>query len=129
MTQIICDYKYRSTHEWVKRLSLDSDIYMVGITDYAQNLIGDIVFIELPVVSTVFNIGEDCAVAESVKTASSIYAPLTGKIIEINMLLNKNPELVNIHPYDQGWIFKIESFKSDEVELLLDAVNYQNIIK
>ncbi|MEI4259808.1 MAG: glycine cleavage system protein GcvH [Candidatus Dasytiphilus stammeri] len=129
MTKIISNYKYRSTHEWVKRLSVNSDIYMVGITDYAQNLIGDIVFIELPVVSTVFNIGEDCAVAESVKTASSIYAPLTGKIVEINMLLNNTPELINTHPYDQGWILKIESFKSYEVELLLNAVDYQTIIK
>ncbi|WWO97169.1 MAG: glycine cleavage system protein GcvH [Candidatus Dasytiphilus stammeri] len=125
MTKIISNYKYRPSHEWVQRISLQSNIYIIGITDYAQKLLGDIVFIELPIVNTIFNIGEECAVAESVKTASSIYAPLTGKIIEINILLNNNPELVNTNPYDQGWIFKIESWKDYELDLLLNASDYQ----
>lgn len=126
MSSIPNNLKYASSHEWAR--DEGNGIFTVGITEHAQGLLGDMVFVELPEVGDTVAQADDCAVAESVKAASDIYAPLSGEIVEVNESLADSPELVNSNPYDSGWMFKIKI--SDEVELgaLLDADGYKNTI-
>ena len=126
MSSIPKELKYASSHEWVRH---DGEgVYTVGITEHAQGLLGDMVFVELPEVGEAVTQGDDCAVAESVKAASDIYAPLSGEIVAVNDALSDAPEQVNNSPYEDGWMFKIKA--SDEAELaeLLDAAGYQSSI-
>jgi len=119
--------KYASSHEWVQ---LDDDgIATVGISDHAQDALGDIVFVELPEVGTTVNAREEVAVVESVKAASDIYSPVSGEIVAINEALVDAPETVNSVPYDGGWFFKVKV--SDETELgeLMDAQAYSDHIE
>lgn len=109
MSDIPQTLKYTETHEWVRQ---EEDYMTVGITDHAQTMLGDLVYVELPAIETSLNTGQECALVESVKAAADIYAPITGEIVEINMAVITNPQLVNQDPYGQGWLFKI---KSDEV--------------
>lgn len=127
MSTIPTELKYAASHEWVRHEG--DGIYSVGITEHAQDLLGDMVFVELPEVGEVVSQGDDCAVAESVKAASDIYAPLSGEVVEINETLTDAPEQVNSSPYYDGWLFKIKI--SDETELagLLDAQGYQDVIE
>lgn len=125
MSNIPEDLHYTKTHEWVKQ---DADgTVTVGITDHAQNLLGDMVFIELPEAGSEFTTGDDCAVVESVKAASDVYCPVSGEIIETNVALVETPEVVNQDPYGDGWLFKLKPNDEGEVEDLLDAEAYKEL--
>lgn len=113
--------KYAASHEWSKTES-DGTI-TIGITDHAQEALGDIVFIELPAIGRMLKAGEECAVVESVKAASDIYAPISGEVIAINQMVIDAPESVNSAPYD-NWLFRIKSANPDELSALLDADGY-----
>lgn len=115
------DRRYTATHEWVK---LENDSALVGITDHAQELLGDITFVELPKVGKVVTQQEAVAVVESVKAASDVYAPLAGTIAEVNAALASSPELVNQDPYGQGWLFRLRPVDQAGVVHTLDATAY-----
>ncbi len=127
MSNIPDDLKYASSHEWV-RIDEEGNA-TVGISDHAQDALGDIVFVELPEVGTTVNAREEVAVVESVKAASDIYSPVSGEVIAVNEALVDAPETVNSGPYDDGWFFKIAI--SDEAELadLMDAEAYSDHIE
>jgi glycine cleavage system H protein len=126
MSTIPQELKYASSHEWVR--SEGNGVYTVGITEHAQDLLGDMVFVELPDVGDSVAQGDDVAVAESVKAASDIYAPISGEVVAINDALNDSPELVNSSPYGEGWMFKIKIADEAELAGLLDAAGYQAVI-
>lgn len=126
MSKIPTELKYASSHEWVRQEGDGS--YTIGITEHAQELLGDMVFIELPQVGDLVNAGEDCGVAESVKAASDLYAPLTGEVLAINEALEDSPELVNSDAYGDGWFFRVMPSDTSELENLLDAEAYQAVI-
>lgn len=124
MSSIIpTDLRYAETHEWVR--ANDDGTVTVGITDHAQHLLGDLVFVEIPEVGRVVNAAESCAVVESVKAASDVYSPLDGVIVDVNEALADSPELINQDPYGEGWIFRIKT--SATLEGLLDAEAYEAI--
>ncbi len=126
MSNIPSELRYATSHEWVRN---DGDgIVTVGITEHAQELLGDMVFVELPEVGESVSAGDDVAVAESVKAASDIYAPVSGEIVEVNEDLEDSPELVNSDAYGDGWMFKIKLDDASELEALLDAEGYENSI-
>jgi len=114
--------KYTEDHEWIR---VEGGEGVVGITHYAQDQLGDIVFVELPEVGDEFGQGESFGVVESVKTVSDLYMPLAGKIVEVNEELLDSPELVNEDPYEAGWIAKIEIADESELEALMDAEQYE----
>jgi glycine cleavage system H protein len=116
------ELKYTKSHEWV-RLE-DDGIATVGITDHAQELLGDLVFVELPEVGADLGIGAECAVVESVKAASDVYSPLSGQVIEVNEALADAPETINQNAYEEGWIFRMKLVDPAEAEGLLDADSY-----
>tara|TARA_R110000868_G_scaffold406877_1_gene687656 strand:+ start:194 stop:583 length:390 start_codon:yes stop_codon:yes gene_type:complete len=122
MSNIPTELRYASTHEWVR--SEGDGVFTVGITEHAQDLLGDMVFVDLPDVGDAVVTGDDCAVAESVKAASDIYAPITGEVIEVNSQLENSPELVNSDAFGEGWMFKIQAEDPAEVEGLMDAEAY-----
>ena len=126
MSNIPNDLKYAPSHEWVR--DEGNGVFTVGISEHAQDLLGDMVFVELPDVGDAVTQGDDCAVAESVKAASDIYAPLSGEIVEVNDALADSPELVNSSPYEDGWMFKIKVSDEAELSALLDAEGYKNSI-
>ncbi|ASG65122.1 glycine cleavage system protein H [Idiomarina sp. X4] len=123
MSNIPADLKYASTHEWVR--DEGDGTFTVGISEHAQELLGDMVFVELPDVGDKVETGDDIAVAESVKAASDIYAPMTGEIVAVNEDLEDAPETVNNDPYGDGWLFRIKADDSSELENLLDANAYE----
>ena len=127
MSSIPSDLKYASSHEWVRNEG--DGIVTVGITEHAQGLLGDMVFVDLPDVGDEFAAGDDCAVAESVKAASDIYAPVAGEIVEVNEELEDAPENVNNDAYGDGWLFKIKLEDASELEDLLDAEGYAESIE
>jgi glycine cleavage system H protein len=122
MANIPPDLKYAKTHEWVR---VDGNIATVGITDHAQHELTDVVFVELPDQGREVRAGDPCAVVESVKTASDIYSPLTGRIIEVNATVPADPGLVNSDPYTEGWFFKIQLTNPQELDQLLDPERYK----
>ncbi|HDY99626.1 MAG TPA: glycine cleavage system protein GcvH [Pseudomonas sabulinigri] len=122
MSNIPADLRYASSHEW-SRLESDGTV-TVGITDHAQDLLGDVVFVECPDVGRQITAGEECAVVESVKAASDIYAPISGEVIAVNEALTDSPELVNSEPYGEAWFFKIKPSDASELDKLLDADAY-----
>lgn len=126
MSNIPANLKYASSHEWLR--AEGDGIYTVGITEHAQELLGDMVFVELPEVGETVGQGDDCAVAESVKAASDIYAPVSGEIVAVNDALSDSPERVNSSPYEDGWMFKIKIADEAELGALLDAAGYQSAI-
>ncbi len=126
MSNIPTELKYATSHEWLR--SEGNGVYTVGITEHAQDLLGDMVFVELPEVGDSVAQGDDVAVAESVKAASDIYAPIAGEIVAVNDALTDSPELVNSAPYTDGWMFKIKASDESEVAGLLDAAGYKNAI-
>ncbi len=115
---------YTKDHEWVQ---IDNDIAIVGITDYAQSELGDIIFVELPDENTSFNSGDSVGTIEAVKTVADIYIPLNGKITEVNRNLEDTPESINKDPYIAGWILKVSNFTKDDSELL-SASEYIKLI-
>jgi glycine cleavage system H protein len=121
------ELKYAKSHEWAH---LESDgTVTVGISDYAQQALGDLVFVETPEIDRTVKAGEACAVVESVKAASDIYAPVSGEIIDTNAELGNAPELVNNDPYGDGWIMRIRPSDKAELETLLDAASYQDLTR
>ncbi|MDF1689667.1 MAG: glycine cleavage system protein GcvH [Cycloclasticus sp.] len=121
------DRKYADSHEWAL-LEADGNV-RVGITDHAQELLGDLVFVELPEAGQSVDKGDECSVVESVKAASDIYSPVTGEIIAINDALEDSPEAINESPYDDGWIFIVKPTDASELNELLDAEGYQNLVE
>ncbi|MEW6983083.1 glycine cleavage system protein GcvH [Colwelliaceae bacterium 6471] len=126
MSNIPSELKYATSHEWVRNEG--NGIVTIGITEHAQDLLGDMVFVELPEVGENVSTGDDVAVAESVKAASDIYAPVSGEIIEVNEDLEDSPELVNSDAFGDGWMFKIKLEDESELDALLDAEGYENSI-
>ena len=122
MREVPGDLKFLSSHEWA-RIEDDGTV-TVGISDHAQDLLGDIVFVELPEVGKILSAEGEAAIVESVKAASDVYSPLSGEIIAVNSLLEDNPEIVNESPYEDGWFFKIKPDNLDELADLLDAESY-----
>jgi glycine cleavage system H protein len=116
--------KYAKTHEWVRQES-DGTV-TIGITDHAQQLLGDMVFVELPTADIEVIAGKEVAVVESVKAASDVYTPLSGKIIAVNNDLQAEPELINTAPYEAGWIYKLQPSNTAELRALLSAEQYQH---
>ncbi len=120
------ELKYTSTHEWVKQGNDAS--WTVGITEHAQELLGDMVFVELPEVGDTFSAGDELGVVESVKAASDFYAPLSGEVVAVNESLSENPALVNEAPLSEGWLVKIRPDNLEEIHSLLDQAAYQKVI-
>ena len=117
--------KYAKTHEWVRA---EGDTAWVGITDHAQAELTELVFVELPEVGRTVSAGQPCAVVESVKTASDIYAPLSGEVIEVNQALTDDPGKVNADAFGEGWFFKLRMSAPPELDSLMDATSYQSQI-
>ena len=124
-TQVPADLKYAKSHEWVR---VTGDIAVVGITDHAQHELTDVVFVELPAPGRKVKTGESCAVVESVKTASDIYSPVSGEILEANKSVVDHPELVNTDPYGQGWFYKIKLANPVELNALAGPADYEKQI-
>jgi glycine cleavage system H protein len=116
------DLRYAETHEWARKD--DDGTVVVGVTDYAQDQLGDVVFVELPEVGRKVAKGDAVAVIESVKTASDIYAPVSGEVVAVNSALETRPEAINESPYEDGWLFSLAPSTEDEYEGLLDAQAY-----
>jgi glycine cleavage system H protein len=119
------ELKYTKDHEWAK---IEGDVAIVGITDYAQSELGDIMYVELPSVGTTVEAGKPFGTIEAVKAASDLYAPLSGEVIEVNDSLNDSPETVNNDPYGDGWMVKIKLSNPDEANELLTKEQYEELI-
>jgi glycine cleavage system H protein len=122
--QIPSDLRYSSDHEWAKSTG---DVVRIGITDYAQDALGDVVFVDLPKVGATLNAGATLGEVESTKSVSEIYAPVGGTVSAVNAQLSSSPELVNSDPYGEGWICEITTSGATEFEALLDAAAYQTL--
>jgi glycine cleavage system H protein len=120
------DFRFTKEHEWIK---VDGDTATIGISDYAQNELGDVVYVELPPVGDTFGKGDACSNIESVKAVSDIYAPLSGEITEVNEALESKPETINQDPYGDGWIFKLHIENRDELNELMSAEAYDEYLK
>lgn len=120
------ELKYTDQHEWLR---IEGDEAVVGITDYAQHSLGDVVYVELPEKDTEIVKGESFGVVESVKAASDIYAPISGKVSSINEELEEHPEFINQSPYEKGWIIKVRYADSKELDNLMDNEAYQKFVK
>ena len=127
MNEMPGDLKFLDSHEWIK---VDDNTAIVGISDHAQNELGEVVFVELPAIGDEFFLGDEVAVVESVKAASEVYTPISGEVIEVNDALEENPELVNTSPYEEGWFFKLKV--SDEnlesIDSLMTAEEYSSML-
>jgi glycine cleavage system H protein len=121
-SQVPADLRYAKSHEWVR---VEGDIATVGITDHAQHELTDVVFVELPAVGRDVSVGEGCAVVESVKTASDIYAPIAGQVTAVNKAVVDNPALVNSAPFGDGWFFKLKISNPSQLETLLKPDAYR----
>jgi glycine cleavage system H protein len=129
MTEIIKEYRYTKDHEWVKRDEKDDHIVYIGITDYAQEALGDIVHVDIPDVGEEFMPEDELGAIESAKSASEIYAPLEGKIVEVNDELDSHPEIINKSPYDEGWIVKMSIEDPDQLDELLSSDGYEHYLE
>ena len=126
MSNATKELRYTREHEWLR--DEGNGEFTVGITEHAQETLGDMVFVDLPNVGDVVSAGDDCAVVESVKAASDIYAPISGEIIAVNDALSDSPELVNESPYQEGWIFRIKMTDDSQLADLIDAQGYLSMI-
>ena len=124
MSNVPSTLKYTKSHEWIR--VEDDGTLTIGVTDHAQEALGDIVFLELPEAGRALSAGEACAVIESVKAASDIYAPVSGEVVEVNEALESSPELANSDPYGEGWFFRLRADNTEELDALLDAEGYGN---
>ncbi len=122
MSEVLPDLYYTEQHEWIK---VDGDTGVIGITDFAQNALGDVTFVDLPAVDDEVKKGDEMIVIESTKAASDVYAPVSGKIVAINEAMDDEPELINSDPYDKGWLVKIELQDSSELKTLLSPEAYE----
>ena len=123
MSEVPTELKYTKSHEWIRQ-EADGSV-TIGITDHAQELLGDLVFIELPETGSDINAEDAVCVVESVKAASDVYMPISGEIMEVNEVLNDAPETINDSPFDDGWLFKVKPSAVIELEELMDADAYQ----
>jgi glycine cleavage system H protein len=119
------DLHYTKSHSWVR---LEGDLIVTGITDHAQDALGDLVYVEAPDVGKIMTAGEVAGFVESVKTASDIYAPIDGEVVAVNELLEEDPDLVNTDPYGDGWIYKIKPVALQDLDELLSADDYEHSI-
>ena len=129
MSNVQKDRSYTKDHEWVLLDESDTSVAIVGISDYAQSQLGDVVMVELPEVGDTVDQDEVCGAVESPKSVSDVFSPVTGEIIAVNEELLDQPELVNAQPYEDGWMFKIRVAEVKELEGLLDAAGYQSLIE
>ncbi len=126
MTKVPADLQYTKSHEWVRQVQ--NGTVEVGITDHAQSALGDLVFVEVPDVGRTLRAGDACAVVESVKAASDVYSPVTGKVTASNGALATQPELLNQDPYGAGWLFRLETGASTDAGGLMSAAAYANFL-
>jgi len=127
MSDIPQELKYTKSHEWI-RVEEDGSL-TVGITEHAQGLLGDMVFVELPEVGDEFEAEQDCAVVESVKAASDIYCPVEGEVVAVNESLEDEPEQINVNAYHEGWLFRIKPLKEDELDDLMSPEDYTKLVE
>ena len=125
MSEIPGDLKFLSSHEWV-RVESDGSV-TIGISDHAQDLLGDIVFVELPDIGQSIDAETDAAIVESVKAASDVYSPISGEVTEVNSILEDQPEIINSSPYEDGWFFKMTPSDLGEIEDLLSPEDYSEV--
>ncbi|MCK9532771.1 MAG: glycine cleavage system protein GcvH [Gammaproteobacteria bacterium] len=126
MSNVPANLKYAKSHEWVRAES-DGSV-TVGITEHAQDLLGDMVYVELPDVGRTLTAGKECAVVESVKAASDVYAPIAGEVLAVNDAVTAGPDLVNKDPYGEGWLFRLKPADVAELDKLLDAAGYERVV-
>ncbi|MFH0861958.1 MAG: glycine cleavage system protein GcvH [Candidatus Altiarchaeota archaeon] len=119
------ELKYTKDHEWIR---IEGDVAVVGVTDYAQHALGDIVFVELPKVGADVVKGKGAGVVESVKSVSDVFSPISGKVVDVNKALESSPETVNKSPYRDGWMFKVKVSDKKELETLMDSKDYQKLV-
>jgi glycine cleavage system H protein len=124
MSNIPPKLRYTKTHEWVRR---DDEFLTIGITDHAQTMLGDLVYVELPQLEASLDNGQECAVVESVKAAADIYCPVPGEVIEVNVAVIENPQLINQDPYGKGWLIRVRPFERDPTGLL-SADEYSRVV-
>lgn len=124
MSNIPQALNYTKTHEWIKK---DDEFLTIGITDHAQTMLGDLVYVELPEIESSFDGGQECAVVESVKAAADIYCPIPGEIVEVNSAVIENPQLVNQDPYGKGWLFRVRPHDKQAFKFL-DAGEYTKVV-
>src|SRR5260221_13263943 len=124
MSKIPQQLKYTKTHEWVRK---EDELLTIGITDHAQTMLGDLVYVELPQLETNLDNGQECAVVESVKAAADVYCPVPGEIVEVNDAVIENPQLVNQDPYGRGWLIRVKPHEKAPVELL-SADQYSKVV-
>jgi len=125
MSSVPAELRYTKEHEWIQEISATK--FRIGITDYAQSALGDIVYIQLPKNGSSVNANSVCGEVESTKSVSEIYAPITGKVVLVNDKLESNPEIINADPYGEGWIAEIEISTDSLQEVLLSAQEYQSL--
>ena len=126
MSEIPAELRYTQSHEWVRQE--DDGTVTIGVTDHAQGLLGDLVFVELPEVGSDMSAGEACCVVESVKAASDVYMPISGEILAVNEALADAPEIINDSAFDDGWLMKVQPSAEQELDNLMDADAYQEEI-
>lgn len=126
MSDVPSDLKYLETHQWVR--VDENGLATVGITDFAQQQLGDVVYIGVPELGAIVTGGEEAGVAESVKSASDVFSPVTGEVVEINELLEDEPEKVNEDPYGEGWLFRVKMTDDGEIDGLMDADTYSDLV-
>lgn len=126
MVQVLEELKYTNDHEWAH---VKGDVLVMGITDYAQDLLGEIVYIELPSEGDEITKGDPFGAVESTKAVSDLYAPVSGDVVEVNEALLDSPELINTDPYGEGWIIKVKVYDLGELDDLMDFVDYNNFIE
>ena len=126
MSEVPEELRYTKEHEWIR---VEGDSVVIGVTDYAQNALTDVVWVELPEMGAVVGSMDSFASVESVKSVSEIYAPISGEVIEINESLEDSPELINVDPYGEGWICKMSISDNSELASLLDGTTYRGLIE
>lgn len=126
MSNIPASLRYTKTHEWVRKEKED-EFLTVGITDHAQTMLGDLVYVELPEVEMSIHGGQECAVVESVKAAADIYCPVSGEVVEVNRAAIENPQIINQDPYGKGWLFRVRPFEKSN-SALLNADEYSKVV-
>ena len=126
MSNIPSELRYAKSHEWV-RVEEDGSL-VVGISDHAQDQLGDVVYVELPDTGQILSVGDEAGVVESVKAASDVYSPVSGEVIEINPLLEDDPEMINTQPYEDGWFYKLQPSDSVELDDLMNSDSYCEFI-
>ena len=118
--------RYSKTHEWI---AVDGDTVTVGITDHAQDALGDITFVELPKTAATIGKGRECGVIESVKAASDLYAPVSGEVVAVNTELDSAPEAINQDPHGKGWLYRVKGVSAADIEELMDAAAYEAFLE